>query len=114
MDTPNMIEEAEKVFAPVRELNKLAMENLEKLIELQLASIKTYSDLSIAQLQAAADAKNIEDVNALIARQQEVAQTVAEKLAGDTKAVMELGNSYASKLEGIAKESVKQATAKVV
>ena len=113
METPAMMKEAEKVFAPVRELNKLALGNLEKLVELQLASIKSYTDLTLAQLQAAADAKDIEDVRALIARQQEIAQTVADKLAADTKNVMELGNNYVSQVQSIAKESAEQATVKV-
>ena len=114
MKTPAISAKIEQGFAPVRELNKLALEDLEKLVKLQLASVKTYSELALGQIQAASEAKGIEDVSALFTRQYETAQKVAEKLVRDTKNVMDfLGDSYVSKLENIVKRDVKQASVKV-
>ena len=51
----NLVEQTKKALAPAQELNRLVVDNTEKLVALQLASMQSYVALGFSQLKAAVE-----------------------------------------------------------
>ncbi len=107
-----LVEETKKALAPAQELNRLVVDNAEKLIALQLASAQSYAALGLGHLRAALEVNDEEALKTYIAKHSELVKTVSEKLADDAKAVTELGSAFSARALEIGQESVKVVTKK--
>lgn len=105
----DVIEQSKAALAPYQKLSALAVENIEKLVELQIKSLETYSKLGLSQFKAALTVQDIAGLQAYLADQQEVAKVVGEKLTADAKSVAELGEKFSAEAQKVAKESFKAA-----
>jgi phasin family protein len=112
MSNEIIFEQAEKFYAPVRELNKLAIANTEKLLDMQIASMKNYSALGLTQWKAALEVRDVATLQDFLARQGEVFQQVSDKMVSDFKAVSEMGEVYSNEAQKLAKVTVSKASAK--
>jgi len=104
--------QAEKLLAPVKEFNKLAVANVEKLAQLQVSSLQEYSALGIAQLKAFSEVNDPASLQDYVGKQSEFLKTVGEKLASDARAVAELSKEFNAGAQQLAKESVEALAAK--
>lgn len=104
MKFDNYKETTDKFLAPVKEINKLAIEQAEKLASLQLTSLKTYSDMSIARWKAALEVSDVDSLKGYLAEQNEAAKALGEQVVADAKAVAELGSVYTTEAQKIAKD----------
>ena len=94
-DIKNTLNEANKPVVEVaREFNKLTVNSLEKAVNLQLASIKSYADLILANLKAGIEVADVKAAQDYVGRQGEVAKTVYEKLVKDGKALAEIREQF--------------------
>ena len=59
-------EQAKTMYAPLTKFNELMVENMEKMTEFQLNTIKSYAELSIDQMKKAVEVKDVESFNAKI------------------------------------------------
>ena len=107
-----LTEQTKNVVAPVQELNRLVVENAEKLVALQIASVQSYCALGFSNVKALLEVNDAEAFQAYIGKQSELAKSVSERLAGDAKAVAELGSDFTEEVKKIGEESVKAATEK--
>lgn len=109
---PNQVfEQFEKsVFAPARNYTGLALDHFEKLFEVQYDAIKAYSDLGVQQARAALDIKDHNDVQAYVANQQQVVQSVAERAKGDAEKVVALNQDFAEKAKKAIEGGVSEIT----
>ena len=106
-------EQTKNVVAPVQELNRLVVDNAEKLAALQIASVQSYYALGFANLKALLEVNDAEAFTAYIGKHNELVKSVSEQLAGDAKAVAELGSGFSAEVQKIGEESVKVVTEKV-
>ena len=106
-------DQSDKLFAPSRELNKLAVSKLEKLASLQFASLREYTDLSLGQLKAATAVNGSEDLQDYFSMQRDFLKTVGEKLTNDARAMAELGKEFNEGAQKIARENLPSATKEV-
>ena len=97
--------QSEKMLAPSRELNKLAVSKLEKLAALQISSLREYTDMSLGQLKAATDVAGPEGLQDYFSMQRDFMKTVGEKLTSDAKAMAELGKEFTTEAQKIAREN---------
>ena len=97
-----------KYFEPVREINALALENVEKLLDIQLKSINDTVKLSVEQLKAAADIKDIDGLKGYFTDQAEVVKSLGERYVKDGQSALELGVSYTDKVQQIVSDTIKQ------
>ncbi|MCY4155709.1 MAG: phasin family protein [Gammaproteobacteria bacterium] len=97
-----------KYFEPVREINTLALENVEKLLDIQLKSINDTAKLGVEQLKAAADIKDADGLKKYFTDQAEVVKSLGERFVKDGQSALELGVSYTDKVQQIVAETVKQ------
>lgn len=100
--------QVDKFFAPIRELNTLAVENVEKIFDIQMKALEETSKATIDSLKGATAISDLESLKSYLNKQAEVTRQLTERTLADTKSVMELGNSYTSEAQKIVKESMKQ------
>lgn len=98
--------EFDKYFAPLKELNTIAVQNIEKLVDLQLKSLEENTKVSLEQLKNAAAINDIEGLKTYFNNQAEVTKQVAERAAEDARAVVELSNNYSNEFQRIVKENL--------
>lgn len=101
-----MNEQFEKFITPVRELNALAVENLEKLMNIQMKYVEDSAKLSIDQLKSASTIADAEGLKSYLGQQAELSKQMTERAISDSRAVLELGNSYTSGVQKIVKEAL--------
>ncbi len=107
-----LVEQSKNALAPAKELNRLIVDNAEKLVALQIASVQSYAALGFSQLRAALEVNDAEAFQAYIAKQNELVKSAGEKFVGDAKAVAELGRDFSAKAQELSEESVKAVTPK--
>ncbi len=91
--------------APAVKANKLFVASLEKLVELQLAALHTYTDLGLAQLKAAVEVSDADSLKAYLRGQVETASVVRQKLLDDAKALAELSVGYKAEFDKLVGEA---------
>jgi len=97
-----------KYLEPVREINALALENVEKLLEIQLKSINDTARLSVEQMKSAADIKDADGLKKYFTEQAETVKALGERFIKDSQAALELGVSYTDKVQQIVTDTIKQ------
>ncbi|MDQ2696821.1 MAG: phasin family protein [Pseudomonadota bacterium] len=105
----NVNKQVQNALAPVVQVNRVAVANLEKLVEFQLQTLPSYVELGLGQLKAAAEVTEPQALQAFYASQVEVARTLRQKLVADSKALAKLGNDFVAEVSALARESVAKA-----
>lgn len=98
--------EFEKFIAPFKELNNVAVQNVEKLVDLQLKALEENTKVGLEQLKNAAAINDLDGLKSYIDSQTEISKQVAERTVQDTRAVVELGNAYTNEVQRIVKENL--------
>jgi phasin family protein len=96
------------MFAPIRELNNVAVENIEKIVNIQMKALEETSKAGVESLKGAAAVSDLEGLKTYLTNQAEVSRQLTERALADTKSVMELGNSYNSEVQKVVKDAFKQ------
>ena len=102
--------QAGKYFEPAREINALALDNVEKLLDIQLKSINDTARLGVEQLKSAADIKDADSLKKYFTDQAETVKALGERFIKDSQAALELGVSYTDKVQQIVTETIKPDT----
>ena len=84
-----------KLVTPVHELNALTVTNIEKLVALQLKTIKECARVGVESLKGATAVRDLEGLKVYIEGQTDVAKGFAESIVADTRKVVDFGQSYA-------------------
>ena len=100
--------QAGKYFEPVREINALALENVEKLLDIQLKSINDTARLGVEQLKSATDINDVDGLKKYFTDQAETVKALGERFIKDGQAALELGVSYTDKVQQIVTDTIKQ------
>jgi len=102
-----MNEQFEKYFAPVRELNALAIANLEKLVDLQVKYIEDSAKATVEQLKTVAAINDAEGFKDYINTQVAVSRKFTERAIEDGRTVAEMSTSYATEVQKVVKDALK-------
>jgi len=106
-----MNEQFEKYYAPIKDLNELAVSNYEKLLELQLKFFQDSTKAGIEGLKSAVAINDAEGFKDYINAQVETSKQFTERAIEDGKNAMELGNSYAAEVQKVVKETISESQA---
>ena len=98
--------EFQKFLAPIQELNTIAVQNVEKIIDIQLKALEENTKVGIEQLKSASQINDLEGLNTYFTAQAEVGKKVAERAAEDTRAIVELGNAYTNEVQRVVKANL--------
>lgn len=84
------------LLEPAHKLNQQAVTALEKVAAYQIDSLNTYSRLGIGQLKAAAEVRNVEGLQNLLSKQNDVLKEVGGRLMSDVKTFFQIGAEFVS------------------
>jgi len=96
-----MSNQIEKLVAPIQELSALAVNNIEKVTELQLKGIAECAEANIQALKSANTIRDAKDLQAYLDTQISAAIAIAENAQANAKIITELGQSYADEAKKI-------------
>lgn len=102
--------QAQTLFAPVQELNKLYIYNIEKLFEIQLNSARDYTEICLEQMRSASEITDQKALESFLSKQGETFKTIGEKVIADSQAVANIGTQFSTEAQKIAEKSVEVAT----
>lgn len=105
-------EQSEKLVAPMMQLGRLNVANIEKLATMEIESLRAMTDLGLAQLKSAVEIQDAEGAKAFAEQQSEFVRQLNEKLVADSKAVIELVKTYNADFQKLAQQSAGAVTAK--
>jgi phasin family protein len=74
--------------------NKLFAENLEKMMKFQMNALKSYLDIGLNQMRAAAEITDMHSFQDFCKRQAQIAQTVQYKMLNDVKALSDMNAGF--------------------
>ncbi|KXS36900.1 MAG: hypothetical protein AWU55_2745 [Halomonadaceae bacterium T82-2] len=103
-------DQTQRLFEPMRKLNGLMLNNLEKLTQHQLESMKRYTQMGTERMRAAADVQNADDMRDFAARQAELMNELSRQMMEDAQAMTELSLAFRSQLESAFGEMSAMAT----
>ncbi len=96
----------EKFSAPVKALNELAIANIEKLAELNLALAEKSVKVSVESLKSASAVSDLAGLKSFYAGQNEVAKGLVEDVVASSSTVAEIGKAYVEDAKGIVETAV--------
>ena len=97
----------DKIAAPVKELNALAVKNIEELTELQLKTIQENAKIGVESIKSASAISDLEDLQSFLTDQAEVAKQIAEGILANARTVAEMSQGYAADAREITESSIK-------
>lgn len=95
----------EAFLAPMVKANRLAVSNYEKLVTFQMGALRSYVELGMERLKAAAQVSDLQGYQAFLNDQVQVAGVVRQKLLDDAKALADLGAGFKADFDTLVKES---------
>ena len=101
-----MNEYFEKYYAPVRELNNLAIANIEKLLDLQLKFIEDSTRAGVESMKTAAAINDAEGFKEYLNSQAATSKQFTERALEDGRTVAELGNDYIKEAQKVVKDAL--------
>lgn len=101
-----MNEQFEKFMTPVRELNALTVENLEKLFTIQMKYVEDSAKISIDQMKSVSAIADVEGLKSYMGQSAELSKQMTERAISDSRTVLELGNSYTTGVQKIFKDAL--------
>ncbi|MBD3897137.1 phasin family protein [Halomonas sp. ML-15] len=104
-------EQTRGFFEPMRKLNSLMLNNMEKMTQYQLESMKRYSQLGTERLRDASEIKDAEDIREFGTRQAEIMSELSNQMLEDARAMTELSMQFKSEMEQLFGEAAEKAAA---
>lgn len=98
-----------KLNAPLKQLGALAIEQAEKLSQLQVDSAKNYTGMTLEQLRAALQIEDAKGLQAFVEQQGKLAEAVAARLKADAEAVVEMQKQFAAAAQKLIQDQAKAA-----
>jgi phasin family protein len=106
------LETPQTLPGPVVKTNQLLVENMEKMMVFQMNALKSYLDIGLNQMRAAAEITDLQSLQDFGKRQAEIAKTVQHKLMSDTKAMSDMAARFKTEMDGLAKTTLEDALPK--
>jgi phasin family protein len=113
MANVDLTKQADEALAVVKQVNQLTLTNVERLVDLNIESVRKYADVVLGSWKDALTISDLESSQKYIAKQGKLAQEVVKNLADDAKVVAEIGQEYASEVQKVVAENVANVTKKV-
>lgn len=101
-------EQIKLAVAPAVKFNRLVLNNMQAVVNMQAESFKAYAELGINNLNAGLDCRTVDDLKNYAESQQNVIKQVGEQVTRDLEA---LGEANAKLVEEARKLSVAKAAA---
>jgi len=95
-----LTDKTQNLFTPVSKINKLVLDNVSQLIDIQSKSLSAYTELGLDQAKAAMEIRDTESFTAFINQQSEMAENVHAQFKGDIEKISELASKAKNEITG--------------
>ncbi|MGE4634799.1 MAG: phasin family protein [Arenicellales bacterium] len=95
----------------VTDASKLAVDNLEKLIELQMGVARNYASAVLTNAREALQVKDIGSARVYFEKQPEIVRGLVQRMAKDSGEALELGRQYADQAQTLFRKSADEFSA---
>ncbi|KZY59841.1 hypothetical protein A3740_23690 [Oleiphilus sp. HI0068] len=103
----SLSEQAKRFVEPAKEVNRLLLNNVGELVDIQAQAFANYAEMGIAQAKSALEIRNSDSLNAFVEQQSEFSETVQAQFKGDAEKLTDLANQTAEGLKQVfSKETV--------
>ncbi|ASA58271.1 MULTISPECIES: phasin family protein [Vibrio] len=103
-------DQTEKTLEPYFKFNKLLTKNVEVLTQLQLNSMKTYSDIGLAQMKAASDVKDVASLTAFNTQQMGALSKLSQQMVDDSNKLQAIAKEFKDDVEKLTSENISTVT----
>lgn len=93
---------------PLIKANRLFAENMEKILVFQMNALKSYLNIGLNQLRAAAEITDWQSFQDFCNRQTQIAQTVQHKLFNDARALSDMQARFKAELETLNRTALQE------
>lgn len=100
--------QTENLVEPMLKANMMMVNNMEKLVNFQMATMQSYVDMGLQQMKAAAEINGPQAMQSYVSTQVETANTLRQKMLDDSKALAELGAEFKDEFTKLAEDNVKE------
>ncbi len=100
METPQALPES------LLKANKLFIANMENILVFQVNAFKSYMDMGVNQLRAAAEITDLESLYDFYKRQAEIAETMQHKLMNDARIMSGMATHFQTEIEHLTKTAL--------
>ena len=98
-------EQTKNMYNPMRKINALLVENMEKMTDFQLEALKAYSQMGLTQMKQAAEVKDADSVRDYSTAQAEMMSSLSKKVLEDAKTMADMSMEFKAEIEKIMEES---------
>ena len=98
-------DQTKNMYAPMRKLNALMVENMEKMTDFQIEALKSYSKMGVNQMKNATEVKDAESVRDFSASQAELMSTLSKKVLEDAKSMADMSMEFKQEVEKIVEDA---------
>jgi phasin family protein len=102
-------EQAGKTMNPLIKFNKLLAKNVEQLTELQVNAVRSYSEIGVKQIKAAAEIKDIASLAAFNNTQLATMAKVVEQVSEDSKKMQDIAQEFKDELDTLVSTTTEKA-----
>lgn len=106
-------EQTKNIYNPMRKINALLVENMEKMTDFQLEALKSYSNMGISQMKQATAIKDAEGMRDYSSSQAELLGSLGKKILEDAKTMADMSMEFKAQVEKIMEESRAEVLSKV-
>jgi phasin family protein len=100
LETPQALPE------PLVKVNKLFIENMEKMMMFQMNALKSYMDIGFNQMKAAAEITDVKSLQDFYQRQAEIAKTMQHKMMNDARSMSDMAARFKLEMDGLTKATL--------
>ncbi|MFG6138759.1 phasin family protein [Halomonas sp. B23F22_10] len=98
-------EQTRQFFEPMRKLNSLMLQNMERVSEYQMESLKRYSQMGTERLRDATEINDAESLRDFGTRQAEMMNALSQQMLEDARTLGEMSLKFKAELEQLYTES---------
>lgn len=101
-------DQTEKTITPFIKFNRLVAKNIEQLTDFQLNSVRTYSDLCISQIKAAAEIKDPTSLASFNSNQLATFAKISEQISEDSKKLQDIAQEFRDEFDNLVSEQTNE------
>ena len=100
------LESPQTLSEPLVRANKFIAATVEKMVVFQMNALKSYLDIGLNQMKAAAEIDDVKSLQDFYKRQAEIANTVQQKMMTDAKAMSDMATRFKVEMDGLTKATL--------
>lgn len=97
----------EEIFEPFMAYSKMAAESAEKVMKIQMDSVKAYSKLSMENFSEGLKVTDFDQLTTYAEKQKDIAKKASDMFMTDAKACADIGTKFFDGAKGMFEDSVK-------